>query len=118
MGETMVEMREFFNVQSVFGPEDIEILASALEDAWGKVQKSGSRFARPGYARAIREVLAKRIVERAQRGEKDNRKLAADALKFLATNYVDDSTRKRTPAKYSVSQMCRSPKNGSTHDAL
>jgi hypothetical protein len=118
MGETMVEIREFFNAQSAFDPEAIEILASALEDAWERVQKSGSRFARPAYARAIREVLAKRIVEVAQRGEKDNRKLAADALKFLATNYVDDSTRKRTAAKYSVSQMCRSPKSGSTHDAL
>ena len=112
----MVVIRGFFNAQSVFDPEDIEILASALEDAWGKVQKSGSRFARPGYARAIREVLAKRIVEKAQRGEKDNRKLAADALKFLATNYVDNSLA-NSPAKYSVSQMCRSPKSGSTHDA-
>ena len=105
----MVEIREFFNAQSAFDPEAIEILASALED---------SGFARPAYARAIREVLAKRIFEVAQRGEKDKRKLAADALKFLASNYVDDSARKRAAAKYSVSQMCRSPKSDSTHDAL
>ena len=118
MGETMVEIREFFNAQSAFDPEAIQTLASALEDAWRTVQKSGSRFARPAYARAIREVLAKRIIEVAQRGEEDKRKLAADALKFLATNYVDNSTRKRTPVKYGVSQMCRSPKSGSTHDAL
>ena len=106
----MVEICEFFNAQSAFDPEAIQTLASALEDAWRAVQKSGSRFARPAYARAIREVLAKRIIEVAQRGEKDKRKLAADALKFVATNYVDNSTRKRTPAKYGVSQMCRSPK--------
>ena len=117
MGETMVEICEFFNAQSAFDPEAIQTLASALEDAWRTVQKSGSRFARPAYARAIREVLAKCIIEVAQRGEKDKRKLSADALKFLATNYVDNSTRKRTPAKYGVSQMCRSPKSSSTHDA-
>ena len=114
----MVEICEFSNAQSAFDPEAIQTLASALEDAWRTVQKSGSRFARPAYARAIREVLAKRIIEMAQRGEKNKQKLAADALNFLATNYADNSPRKRTPAKYGVSQMCRSPESGSTHDAL
>jgi hypothetical protein len=118
MGETMVEIREFSNAQTAFDPDAIQILASALEDAWGRVQKSGSRFARPAYARAIREVLAKRIIEVAQRGEKDKLKLAADALNFLVTNYVDNSTRKRTAAKHGVSQMFRSPKSSSTHDAV
>src|SRR5580704_2096892 len=50
-------------------PEAIQTLASALEDVWRTVETSGSRFARPAYARAIREVLAKRIIEVAQRGE-------------------------------------------------
>jgi hypothetical protein len=103
MGETMVENREFFNAQSAFDPEAIQTLASALEDVWRTVQKSGSRFARPAYASAIREVLAKRIIEVAQRGERSKRKLAADALNFLATNYADNGTRKRTPAKYVAS---------------
>jgi|HubBroStandDraft_6_1064221.scaffolds.fasta_scaffold1042058_2 hypothetical protein len=118
MGETMAEIREFFNAQSAFDPEAIQTLASALEDVWRTVETSGSRFARPAYARAIREVLAKRIIEVAQRGENDKRKLAADALNFLATNYADNSTRKRTPPKYGGSQMCGSPESGSTRDAL
>jgi hypothetical protein len=54
----------------------------------------------------------------AQRGEKEKRKLAADALHFLATNYADNGLRKRAPAKYDVSQMCRSPESGSTRDTL
>ena len=95
----MVEICEFFNAQSAFDPEAIQTLASALEDAWRTVQKSGSRFARPAYARAIREVLAKRIIEVAQRGEKDKRKLAADAVKFLAANYMDNDVGRRTAAK-------------------
>lgn len=75
MGETMVEIRQLSNAQSAFDPEAIQTLASAFEDVWRTVEKSGSRFARPAYARAIREVLAKRIIEVAQRGEKDNENL-------------------------------------------
>jgi hypothetical protein len=87
----MVEVREFIYSEKVFDPEAIQVLASALDDAWDRVQKSGSRFARPAYARATREVLAKRIIEAAQRGERDRLKLAADAVKFLAANYMDDN---------------------------
>ena len=75
------------------------MLASALDDAWDRIQKSGSRFARLAYARTTREVLAKRIIEAAQRGEKDKFKLAADAVKFLAANYMDDNAGKAAAAK-------------------
>ena len=70
-----------------------------------RVQKSGSRFARPAYARAMREVLAKRIIEVAQRGEKDERKLAADAVNFLATNYMDNNVGRRRAAKRGGSEV-------------
>jgi hypothetical protein len=95
----MVEVREFIHPGTVFDPEAIQVLASALDDAWDRVQKSGSRFARPAYARAMREVLAKRIIEAAQRGEKDKLKLAVDAVKFLAANYMDDNAGKAAAAK-------------------
>ena len=81
------------------------MLASALDVAWDRIQKSGSRFARPAYARAMREVLAKRIIEVAQRGEKDKRKLAADAVKFLAANYMDNNVGRRTAAKRGRSEV-------------
>jgi hypothetical protein len=55
--------------------------------------------------RAMREVLAKRIIEVAQRGEKDKRKLAADAVKFLATNYMDNNVGRRTAAKRGGSEV-------------
>ena len=35
-----------------FDPEAISILSAALEDAWCKIEASGSSLARPGYARA------------------------------------------------------------------
>jgi hypothetical protein len=105
MGHTMIETREFIHPQTAFDPEAIQMLASALDVAWDRIQKSGSRFARPAYARAMREVLAKRIIEVAQRGEKDKRKLAADAVKFLAANYMDNNVGRRTAATRGGSEV-------------
>ncbi len=67
----MVGILKLGRAATVFDPEFILVLASALDDAWNRIEKSGSRFARPGYARAMREVVAKRVIETAQRGVKD-----------------------------------------------
>lgn len=101
----MIEKREFIYAQTAFDPEAVQMLAFALDVAWDRVQKSGSRFARPAYARATREVLAKRIIEAAQRGEKDKQKLAADAVKFLAANYMDSNVGRRTAARRGGSEV-------------
>jgi hypothetical protein len=37
----------------------------------------------------MREVIAKRIIEMAQRGAKDPQTLADDAVRFFAANYYD-----------------------------
>ena len=74
---------------SSFDPEAIKMLAAAFDDAWEAVQGSGSTLSRPPYAGAIREVLAKRIIELAQSGQTDPRRLSEDALQFLAMNYRD-----------------------------
>ena len=86
----MVEILKFIRPgEMAFDPEAIRVLASALDEAWGKIQKSGSRFARPAYSRVMREVIAKRIMEMAQRGVQDQQMLVDDALRFLAANYND-----------------------------
>jgi len=74
---------------TVFDPELIDVMASALDDAWNRIEKSGSRFVRPGYARVMREVVAKRIIETAQKGVKDPIELADDAVQFFSANYTD-----------------------------
>jgi hypothetical protein len=119
MGHAMIEIREFIDPQTAFDPEAIQMLASALDVAWDRIQKSGSRFARPAYARAMREVLAKRIIEVAQRGEKDERKLAADAVNFLATNYMDNTGRRRAAKRggSEVPERRRSPLQMIARDA-
>ena len=71
-----------------FDPEAICILSQALEDAWYRIEASGSSLARPAYAKAMREVMAKHIIEEAQRGQHDGSELSSSAVRFLNTNYV------------------------------
>ena len=83
----MPEILEFPRGAIVFDPEIIKIVAQALDDAWDKIEKSGSGFARPAYANATREEIAKHMIEVAGHGERDQHILAEYALRFLAKNY-------------------------------
>jgi len=82
----MAEVLKFFR-ETAFTPETIEILAAALDETWERLRQSGSRLARPAYSRAMRKVVAKRIIEMAQRGVEDRQALVTDALRFIAANY-------------------------------
>ena len=53
-----------------------------------KVEQSGSKLASPAYQRAAREIIAKRIIEMAQRGERDPSELAEDAVSYLERSYA------------------------------
>ena len=70
-----------------FDPEAVENLSAAFDDAWEKFKQAGSILARPAHERGAREVLAKCIIDMAQRGERDRAHLSENALKFLAQNY-------------------------------
>jgi len=74
--------------QSAFEPETIAILVSVFETAWQKVEQSGSRFASPGYKRVAQEIIAKRIIEMAQRGGRDPAELAEDAVAYLQRSFA------------------------------
>jgi hypothetical protein len=80
-----------FSRETAFTPEAIQILAAALDEAWERIRQSGSRLARPAYSRAMREVVAKRIIDMAQRGVQDREALVADVVRFVATNYEESS---------------------------
>ena len=47
----------------------------------------GSECTRPAYARAMREVIARRIIDMAQQGTVDQKELANSAVRFLEANY-------------------------------
>jgi hypothetical protein len=74
--------------QSSFDPEFVEKLAVAYEDAWKKIETSCNTFARPRYRRVAQEIIARRIVDMAQRGEIDTEKLADDAVNYLSQSYA------------------------------
>ena len=73
--------------QLAFEPEVIEILAAAYENAWASIEKSGSSLASPRYKRVAQEILAKRIIETAQRGERNRERLCEDAVTYLTQSY-------------------------------
>jgi hypothetical protein len=79
--------------ESAFSPETIQNLAAALDETWERLRESGSRLARPAYSRAMREVVAKRIIEMAQRGVEDREALVTGALQFIAANYEQSGQR-------------------------
>ncbi len=85
----MRDIIELVERENVFDPETIRLLASAFEDAWNRIEKSGSRLARPGYSRAMREVIARFIIEMAQQGVKDPQMLAERTVAYMAANYKD-----------------------------
>ena len=70
-----------------FDPETVDLLSDAFEGAWQRVQTSGNRLARPGYANVMREVMAKHIFNLAEHGERDEIKLSDSAFHFFTANY-------------------------------
>jgi len=82
----MVEILKFIRPEIAFDPESIQVLASALDDACDRIEKSDSQLAGPTSSRTMRKVIAKRIIEMAQRGAKDPQTLADDAVRFFAAN--------------------------------
>jgi len=74
--------------QASFDPERIEKLAAAYEEAWRKIEQSGSVFASPRYRRVAREIVARRIIDMAQLGEIKTDQLADDAVSYLAQTYT------------------------------
>ena len=89
----MVEVLKFGGRETAFAPETIEILAAALDETWEQLQKSGSRLTRPAYSRVMREVVAKRIMEIAQSGVRDQETLVENAFRFVAANYEEPNKR-------------------------
>ena len=81
-----------------FGPDEVEILTSAFDDAWATIKRSGSEFASPRYEHGAQDVIAKHIIELAKRGVKDRHQLCAAAVAFLADSDCEDRPRKSTRA--------------------
>ena len=68
---------------TAFDSDTTALLASAFDAAWDTVKKSSNPLAANDRAAWTREVLAKRIIDRAQQGERDPKRLVDDALAHL-----------------------------------
>src|SRR6266567_2016404 len=59
-----------------FDPDATNILTAAFDTAWQMLKTSGNVLAADYRAASTRELLAKRIIETARRGERDPLRLA------------------------------------------
>jgi hypothetical protein len=91
----MASIVDLVRPEVAFDPETIAVLSAALEEAWDRLLQLGSECTRPAYARAMREVVARRIIDMAQRGTNDEKELVDGAIRFLAANYRLDHKRRQ-----------------------
>jgi len=64
----------------VFSPGDVRILVAAFDGAWRSLLASGITFDSDRGSEAVRDTLAKHIIEQACYGERDQRRLRDGAL--------------------------------------
>ena len=83
----MTQVLQFPRPPIAFDPETVKSLASAFDNAWDEIRESGSGFARPAYASAMREEIAKHLIGAVGAGETDQIKLTKAAIAFVSENY-------------------------------
>jgi len=69
---------------AAFDCETTQLLGAAFEAAWEKVKTTGNGLAAESEAALTRELLAKRIIDIAKRGERNPDRLVENALDHLA----------------------------------
>jgi hypothetical protein len=78
----------------VFSPADVRILVAAFDDAWRSLLTSGITFASDRESKAVRDTLARHIIEQARYGERDQRRLRDGALLQYAQSKLKSNPRK------------------------
>ena len=69
--------------QAAFDPEVTHILTTAFDKAWDKFKSSGSALADDACAPSTRALLAKQIIETAQKGERNIDCLVENGVAYL-----------------------------------
>jgi len=70
--------------QAAFDAETVQVLTTAFDQAWEKVEASSGPLADPSAADANRLLLARHIIELGRRGERNINRLVDGALARLA----------------------------------
>ena len=69
--------------KAAFDPETTQILTTAFDKAWEKFMSSGSALADDRCAPSTRALLAKQMIEMAQRGERNIDRLVENGVAYL-----------------------------------
>jgi hypothetical protein len=77
----------------VFAPDQVRTLVAAFDKAWASVQASGVIFDTDVEIESVRAILAKHIIEAAEQGERDQRRLRDGALVALARSNLRSAAR-------------------------
>ena len=64
----MASIVQLVEHKTTFDPDEVAILVAAFYEAWARLRASGSERTRPAYARAMQEVVARRVVDAARHG--------------------------------------------------
>jgi hypothetical protein len=86
-GHWKKEPRHFNSPELARGPSEVRQGARVIEFISGPLAQaglSGSALAEDGCAPSTRTLLAKRIIETAQKGERDANRLVEDGLTYLS----------------------------------
>jgi hypothetical protein len=76
-------LRYFRGGASAFDPHTLDILSGALERAWEIARTKQVSVKLDGHAEAVRDLLARHIIDLAQQGERDSQRLISGALDRL-----------------------------------
>jgi hypothetical protein len=91
----MLNLVKELEAEAAFDPNTVRIIAAAFDHSWASVQASGAPFSASDYAEGAREILGKYIIQAAQSGERDQKRLCEGALLELATSDLK-AARKRS----------------------
>jgi hypothetical protein len=69
--------------KAAFDPETTQTLTTAFDKAWEKFKSSGSALADDACAPSTRALLAKQMIEMAQRGERNIDRFVENGVAYL-----------------------------------
>ena len=77
--------------QAAFDPEVLQVMSGAMNDAWRSLSEADTTLSDAMKAGMAREILARRILELATEGERDQQRLRDGALAAIKTEANRDA---------------------------
>ena len=104
--------------RGVFQPDDMRILVAAFDDAWRSLLASGVTFESDRESEAVRDGLAKHIIEQARYGERDQRRLRWRSAAVRPVKFEEQTadSRQREERLTDGMMKLRSVKTGGSSD--